>query len=725
MLTPPRHKTHRLTDPYITAGPHLYVIGTQDGLFPALGDHIPGKMGGVWAHPQRLLDGFRIGWRMAEGATLDWPGAIRFVAGPWFSEFVYDLTPELQLIRRQWVDQEAPILRVILEVRNAGASPATLDVVFTARSDLHPGWLDEGARGVDTGRLLAGGLGFVNEQRGWWAAVTSESPAAWSLGNGGAPGLCPPGGSVGHGVCRLVVGAGRSSCWVLAITGGTGRLPDVVAVPRWEGTWQARARRAQGIEAGSRVEVEDPQLAGALQWSKFQVDWLVRSVPGVGCGLGAGVPEYPWWFSCDNHYALQGVLAFGGHELAQHTLELLAEASHKTNGDGRIIHEMSTTGRVYNPGNQQESPQFVTTVWDVYQWTGDRAWLQKMFTPARRALAWVLAQDKSGRGLAPGPGIIEIEGLDARMIDTAAYTAAGLGALSRIAETLGDSALAEDAVQRSHDLTRRLLDLYWEPRAGMFGDCLADPVWLKARQPVWAARATERDSPGAAARYLALPTYGRPGGEVLVLMKNWIISVPLELGLAPAHMADSQLRRMRDREFHGPHGLYLSATDRREMMTISTGVQAVAEIRYGNPDAALAWMKDIAGTLDTRMPGSISEMSPDYGCFVQAWTAYGLWVPLVKGFFGLAPDAGERRVRFAPAMPRQWRRARLHDVRIGQNRLSVHFERDGGHERWWIRTAEPWRVDWADGFQVTSLDGRQVSATAVEISRQGTLILSR
>lgn len=46
------------TDPYATAGDRAYLVGTQDGNFPDLGGHIPGEMGGLWAHPIKLIDGF-------------------------------------------------------------------------------------------------------------------------------------------------------------------------------------------------------------------------------------------------------------------------------------------------------------------------------------------------------------------------------------------------------------------------------------------------------------------------------------------------------------------------------------------------------------------------------------------------------------------------------------------------------------------------------------------
>src|SRR3954468_22614506 len=46
------------SEPYVTAGDRTYLIGTQDGNFPDMGDHVPGEMGGLWVHPIKLIDGF-------------------------------------------------------------------------------------------------------------------------------------------------------------------------------------------------------------------------------------------------------------------------------------------------------------------------------------------------------------------------------------------------------------------------------------------------------------------------------------------------------------------------------------------------------------------------------------------------------------------------------------------------------------------------------------------
>jgi hypothetical protein len=106
------------------------------------------------------------------------------------------------------------------------------------------------------------------------------------------------------------------------------------------------------------------------------------------------------------------------------------------------------------------------------------------------------------------------------------------------------------------------------------------------------------------------------------------------------------------------------------MMTISTGVQAVSEGNYGRTDEALWYVDKIVQTFNRTLPGSISEMMPDYGCFTIAWTSYGIVLPLIQHVFGVQPDAMSKTVVFAPHLPTGWEDIRIEDLPVGGNLLS-------------------------------------------------------
>ena len=95
------------------------------------------------------------------------------------------------------------------------------------------------------------------------------------------------------------------------------------------------------------------------------MEWLVRDVPGIGRGVSGGFMEYPWWFGTET-YSVQVLTATGDFELAKQTLRLLRSQSDKANGNGRIVHEITTDGAVANPGNTQETAQFILTVGKLF-----------------------------------------------------------------------------------------------------------------------------------------------------------------------------------------------------------------------------------------------------------------------------------------------------------------------------------------------------------------------
>lgn len=690
-------KRERLTDPYVTAGHRVYIIGAQDGDFPDSGGHIPGEMGGVWDHPVKLVDAFFVGVT-TDGGTV-WPQASVFRTFPFFTEHVSE-QPEFHLLRRQFVPDEEEAAVIDITFMNVSDAEQRGTIVFAIKSDLRPGWLSEEEDGTDTADQRDGHLVFV-DALGSWTAMVATSAAAYAIqleadlprqtkGKGAAasisiPFSCAPGANMS---ARFVIAGSLS---------GVGDCQQTLerVMEQADRLFADKATRYGEIDRFTALDIPDETIRRAVPWVKYNTDWLVRKTD-MGTGLGAGLPEYPWWFGCDNGYALLGVLALGWFDLAKDTLRLLARVSEQCNGDGRIIHEVSTTGVVFNPGNAQETPQFCKLVWDVFTWTGDLEFLADMYPTVRRGIEWTLSQASGIEDFPSGYGIIEVQDLNDRMIDTAVYTYCALDAGAKMAEVLDDSLTAMLLRERADKLKRDILKHYWMEDEGLFADVISTPREMNRRLAAWAEAAQEQGLQEAALYYLSLvDEKGDPDGERPYLLRHWVINTPLEQGLAAPREADRALSRMRTSEFAGPHGLYLSGTERRAMMTISTAVQAMAEGAYGHAGEAVLWMRRIAATLDVRMPGAISEMSPDYGCFVQAWTVYGLLNPIVCHLFGVVPAAHERSCLLSPQMPPDWGRAALSQLRIGDNVLDFEYRRADGREYLTVASEREWTLRFA------------------------------
>jgi hypothetical protein len=159
------------------------------------------------------------------------------------------------------------------------------------------------------------------------------------------------------------------------------------------------------------------------------------------------------------------------------------------------------------------------------------------------------------------------------------------------------------------------------------------------------------------------------------------------------------------------------------MMTIATGVQAVSECNYGRVDEALKYMQMIVRTFGRVSPGTISEMMPDYGCFVIAWTSYGIVMPLIRHIIGVQPNGSDRSIVFDPHLPSGWNAVSIENLPVGNNTVSFSLTRTAQGIEYAIDSKEDgWRfvlkgTD-APGARY-QLNGGPVATTASGIQMSG------
>ena len=732
-------KAQRLNDPYVVAGRRTYVIGAQDGRFPDMGGHVPHEMGGMWSHPIKVLDGFWLGLGTDPAAASWLAPAERFETSPVAARHIYPRVLDLEIARETWVPHDEEALVITWEFRGNPAERAcrTLPIVVLFRTDLQGVWLSErlGWRdGTDQARLLeeelpgqaagkhiGGKATAALKAAGLVHAWDSEMPFHAVVGPVSGEGATIRRIDISHDLWgpEKTHGQGVSIAYCVDLpfdSHGRASITFVVtsSSESFEGAWWAWQRvaprtaelRAQKerfmdeILSLSRLQVADPEIQGLFDDVKVGYEQLYRHVASFGEGLGAGLPEYPWWFGCDNSYALLGALCVGRFEMTLETLRLLARVSEETNGDGRIIHEVTTNGVVYNPGNSQETPHFVMAVWEAFLWTGDMEFLRELYPVCRKGvLEWLLnTQDTDGDLFPEGYGITEVAGLNWELIDTAVYAQRALAALAEMAKLLEDSQTAAKAGELASRLAQAIEERYWLEDEGLYADLIASPKIVLERLAQIRGQESYQ-SPAMSRRLDEIERICResdPAAELPWLFKTWVIFCPIEVGLASKERAERALRRMESSEFTGLFGVYLSGYNQNHMMTISTGVAAVCEARYHRMDAALGYLRQIAATRFLRFPGAPSEMSPADGCFVQAWTGYGALAPIVRHFFGLEPAAHAKRVKLSPHLPTSWNAARLDAVRIGKESadIAVTVDKELGEVRLEIAgLSEDWTIE--------------------------------
>jgi len=683
--------------PYVTAGDRTYLIGTQDGHFPDMGHHVPGEMGGLWLPPIKLIDGFEA--RIAELDTdkdLVLSQSAEMVAYPYGNSFRYgEVLDAIEVERFQFSPDQQPGMVVQYRFKNTSNRARRLRLQWSVKTDLRPGWYADHLGildGQDVVEWQPNDRVFIarDKDHGWfcvWGAVPSA---------GARPIARPqPIQTRGRGVTAtsehsVTVGAHATSTLTFIISGSTGSQGDAVRsfhhlADHHAALLTEKMTRYRSIIDRARIRIPDERLQEVYSWVRINMEWLVRDVPGVGRGLSGGFMEYPWWFGTET-YSLQAATASGDSDLARQTLRLLRQHSDKANGNGRIAHEITTDGKVVNPGNTQETAQFVMTVGEVFEWSGDRNFAREMYPAVQKSIDWLRGQ--MDHTLFPeGYGIMEVYGLNAQLIDVAVYTQQALQAAARIASALNDTEAAVRYARLASDLKEKINQRFWMEPDGTYAD-----FYGSESQAVSAAEGsikqiglrraagelTGRDRDLIAyyqrlkAHFSAMPE----GDRGWITNKNWVIATPLETGIAPRERAIRLLDKIRH-EDSGEYGPYLSAVERQSMMTISTGVQAVAEARYGRIDEAMWYVDRIVQTVNRVSPGSISEMMPDHGCFTIAWTSYGIVVPLIEYVFGIRPDAGHRTILLEPQLPAGWKDISIEQLPIGTNLISFSLTRAG------------------------------------------------
>ncbi len=188
------------------------------------------------------------------------------------------------------------------------------------------------------------------------------------------------------------------------------------------------------------------------------------------------------------------------------------------------------------------------------------------------------------------------------------------------------------------------------------------------------------------------------------------MNTPLETGIADAEKGVAALHTAR--KFENPFGVYVTGIDKSEepdsiilksrkktfsylgaVMTIPTGVQAVAAANYGTADDALRYLEMLQRSFGYALPGSMYEVSPDFGMMTQAWNIYGVAVTLTGHLFGIQPRAYDKTIYVSPRLPSRWKDVSIANVKAGNNSFSLAIHIKGDHKEYQIsQTHEDWVI---------------------------------
>jgi glycogen debranching enzyme len=763
---------------YVAAGDRAYVIGSEDGRFPPMGWHIRGEMGGVWAHPIKLLDGY---WFALNDKWI--PQASRFTTGAGYVQMQFPTTAGLEVTRTEFSPDGSPVTLVGLTLRNPTSTSRSVKLTMDLRSEVmaaYPwGWTTPNAKefnGLDGGSYnpSTGTLTFKEAGKDWYAAVRSSVAPDQGVVDSGFWGPVTDAERTGHreygngtgGSLRwknLSVGGGDERTLWIAVAGShtsqseatsalSSALNDPESSPSQKLNQKVNSRLALLNKTKVDLPDEEQQLQDAFDWGKLNMADLTRTVKDMkvrdvdegraypspaatissATGIGAGFPDYPWYFGTDGAYTAYPLLVSGQSDTIKEHLRTIRDVSRIVNGStGKVVHEVVTDGSVYwgandDPGNTNETAQFATAVEQTWRWTGDNGFRDQMYPFIVDGMRYITSKgcpvgdpelnqspegtcDNDEDGWPEGYGMVERTGMGEEKLDNAAYTWQALRSLEAMARSKDDFATMTWAAGKADMMEANFDDAWWMENMNLYADSLENP-----------------------------------GNEPLQ-QKHWINATPMEVLLAPQDRATAALNTLESGEFTGQCGLFHTGagggpTGAGELKcwTLPTSVMAVGEANYGRlaDDQALFYMRSIADELDLEMPGALPEISPspeydpfvdfrDRAMFMQAWSSYGVQWPVIHHFLGIRPDAPAGSLTVVPDVPETWTSPiSVDNLQVGSGTVEVTASsRSGSTYTTEVSASTSWNLTIGHtlpkGAQVQSvtLDGQPADYSEVETTR--------
>ena len=297
-----------------------------------------------------------------------------------------------------------------------------------------------------------------------------------------------------------------------------------------------------------------------------------------------------------------------------------------------------------------------------------------------------------------------------------------------------DKVLVDEYLVKAKNLKMKINSEWWVDEFNSYADFRSDKLQALKLTESAIIRADSIDKPWSVEELKnTLQTISASeieGASPFVVHHNWIVNTPMEVGAAEKEKAEKALKTAED--YRNRFGMFVTGIDRDErqekaskwksfsyvgaVMTLPTGVQAIAEAKYGNPDKALEYLKMLQHSFSYALPGSMYEVSPDFGMMTQAWNIYAVTVPVVEEFFGIQPKAWKNEIVIRPNLPTEWTDVSLDNIKIGDNKVDISAKRVDNVMEFRISQMYNWKMIFEfQGAKHIIYDGNKIAGSKVEL----------
>jgi glycogen debranching enzyme len=421
------------------------------------------------------------------------------------------------------------------------------------------------------------------------------------------------------------------------------------------------------------VTVPDTQLQQAYDWSRISVLQGMVNNPFLGEGLVAGYrtsgesqrPGFAWFFGRDSEWTSLALNAEGDFANTKAALEFVGKFQRD---DGKIPHEISQTASLlpwfkdfpYGYASADATPLYIVAANDYVARSGDSAFAKEKWDTLWKAYQFLHSTyDPQGYPQNFGIGHGWIEGGPLLPVKTELYqTALGVESLRALANLA--SAAGKD------DVHTQLTQEFEKQKA-----LVEKPFWLAEKN-----------------RYaLALDQSGAAVDEASVLA-----TVPMWFDLLDSKNASQMITQLADSDHQTDWGMRIISERSAKfsgggyhygsVWPLFTGWASVGEYRYHR---ALPAYFNLRANALLALDGSLGHVTEVLsGDFYQPlstssphqiWSAAMVISPILRGMFGVSPDAATRTITLAPHVPANWDSFSIHGVRAGSATADFSYAR--------------------------------------------------
>jgi glycogen debranching enzyme len=655
----------------------------------------------AWVYPLKILDDFKLSFSI-EGYPLEFTGAdtlVRVNARPEATTFTYSHAA-FTVRQTVFAPPDEPGIVMLLDVESA--LPLTVNVSFRPRLRLSwPAGLMTGSLSWDEKARVY----YLTEESKRFAGVVG-SPAARDVSV--MPYQEEPRDAPARFRVELPAGATGAKFIPVIIAGSVeGRERAKAAYDRLLASvpslYEQTVAHYQQL-AVETLDISTPnrELDEAFAWAKVGVDKGVVTNPLLGTGLVAGYrtsgeserPGFAWFFGRDALWTALALDSSGDFGTTRAALEFLKKFQR---ADGKIPHEISQSASLipwftdyeYPWASADATPLYVIAHADYFRASGDLKFLQANRDSILRAYRFAETTDTDANGLVEntkfGHGWVEGGALypaHEEIYMQGLWVAASRD-LAEMADALKDGELAARARANAERTRAATEQTYWLASRGFYAFATKRP----SNEP------PEADpGPNRAARQARMDALK---GASIYDEDTVLPAVPLWFKTLRDERAQTEIDHLGAGALATDWGARLLSEESQlydplsyhngSVWPLFTGWASMGAYAYGRPH--VGYQALMANALLTRQgaEGYVTELlSGDFNApfgrssHHQVWSEAMVVTPVVRGLLGLETSNAGRALRFAPQLPADWNQLAVRNVRLGDARYSLAYERTPG-----------------------------------------------